>query len=351
MSSSVVSQFRMDYVGCTATCASDPASLVSRVDYDLVVLASSWETRCLSAALARAWGSQSVVLLLFDEKDVLGLRDQHDLRMVSTLADADLSIVRGSATDTHMITSELMALVAERRREVGRPLRVFVDMSSCPRIYNLLWIGWGLRGGWIAEIDYFYAEGQYPEMDRISDPLEEHVLPLVELSFAGPTRQTIPVPMLSGTSDPEKGRQYVISLGFEGPRAYRILQKAEPDSVVVILPTPGTNEQYSERALAANSMLVRDFCPGDHGVLGVPAGDAVACWKRLDGCGLLDEDEYNIAFVLCGTKPHALGMGLCALTKPHVAVLYNIPTVHRPVNVVASGKYWLYQVVDFSCPG
>ena len=296
--------------------------------------------------------ADTIAIVLFDETDSSGLRVGHDELISSAVGKtcADLRYIRGSATAIHSVSAQLKSLAIQISRSLDRPIRVLVDLSSSPRYYSLLWLSWGVTHGWISELSYSYAEGHYPEKDAIEDPLNELDNPIVETAFTERTKKTVPIPYLTGQTDPEKQKQFVVSLGFEGSKAYRVLQEADPDNVMAILPSPGTMDGYEERTVHANQGVLSDFGIRTDLLLRAHAGNPAECWRVLSNSPEIDYGRYNVSFVLCGTKPHALGMSLSAIQTRKPSVLYNIPTTHNVVEVLPNGHYWRYDIKDHSAP-
>ena len=87
---------------------------------------------------------------------------------------------------------------------VGRPLDVFIDLSTTPRYLTLGVLGVGLRSGMVRSLTYGYSEGTYIASDNKQELFTEG-------GWAA-----VAIPGLEGGWDPHKTRHYVVSVGFEG---------------------------------------------------------------------------------------------------------------------------------------
>ena len=72
-----MTHFRQGYLSGWSHRADRPEDLLNG-DYDLLVLASSWDRRCMCIAQASNLRAARGILFLFFTRDDLGLRDQHD---------------------------------------------------------------------------------------------------------------------------------------------------------------------------------------------------------------------------------------------------------------------------------
>ena len=317
--------------------SNDSPELLAHGSFDFLLLASSWDKRCLCVTKSRDLRATHGALLLFDTRDDLGLRDDHDPRLTHFLRETvdSPSVIHGDSTDTATVWSRLSEQVLTVARKYQRPLRIFIDLSTCPRYLSIGLAAEGLKSGIASEVTFFYAEGNYPEEESEED---QHEL------FTTGTWDSIEIPGLHGVWDPEKRRAYVVSIGFEGSKTLRLVSREGPDDVSVLFPDPGVKPEYVDRTARKNATLLKAFSVPDERIIRAAAGDAIAAWRALSVSTVDVPDEQNVYYVCCGTKPHSLALGLRAMVEDYPTVLYIVPDCHRVANTDPLGVFWRYDV-------
>ena len=310
-------------------------------EYDLFLTASSWDSRCISIVTATEVRAKKSILLLFDVRDTVGLRDRHDvvLQDFCKKASSELLTIAGASTDVRKMWQSILQVVEKEYCQSQRPLRVLIDLSTCPRYYVLAVLAMTLPRGLTRQISFFYAEGRYPDT-----PGEESVTEIFTLG----KWKMIPIPGLEGEYSPAKSRYFFISVGFEGAKIWRVVNRAEPDRISLMFPNPGSIPGYVERTTKSNEALVREYRIPPEQILNCPAGDAIAAWKVLRRHGLERPETENTYYLCCGTKPHSLALALNSMSLAYPAVLYNLPEDHKVARTEATGVFWRYDVVDLS---
>ena len=311
-------------------------------EFDVVVMTSSWDRRCASLTSCDSIKAKYSLLLLFDTRDNLGLRDKHDLHLktyLNLICSENPKLVKGRSEDVEVMWGNIFMNILKIRQLVSRPLNILIDLSACPRYYALAMLGGCIRSGIAAQITFFYAEGVY------ESPKEK--LEVIEFSFTQGKWKTVPVPFLDGSYVPEKEKFYLVSVGFEGAKTMRVLNKEDPDRVSLLFPDPGTHPGYVEKTEAINRSIIEEFKIPPEQIVRAKAGDAINAWKKLSENNLERENE-NIHYLCCGTKPHALGQALRAISLGHPSVLYNVPESHTVTSIYPSGQYWRFTISDLS---
>jgi hypothetical protein len=228
------------------------------------------------------------------------------------------------------------AIIRAAAFEAGRPLRMLVDLSACPRYYAVGLLGAYITQGLVGSLTVFYAEGLYPEPGNGE-----------ELVFTGSRWKSVEAPYFPGFWDPRKKTFYLVSVGFEGDKTLRTISRADPDRVSILFPEPGICPEYVEKTQHANADLVRMYRIPENQIVRAHAADAIAAWQALSRAAIERPDE-NAYFVCCGTKPHSIALGLRAKVLKTPAVLYNLPDEHRVVDIKPSGKFWKYEITDLT---
>lgn len=332
-------EFRQAFLTGRSEKASSIPGLVDG-EYDLLIMAASWDSRCLcllSADVRARWG----IGIFFENRGVLGLRDAHDPQVRDYLEHRCETVreIEHASEDLDGLWQELWKGAWEAYTNVGRPLRVLLDVSTCPRYYALALLSGGFRKGIVESVTCFYAEGQYPESREES----------THEQFTTGRWKTRDVPFLTGTADPGNSRFYVVSLGFEGAKTYLAVSNNDADRVMVLFPRPGVRPDYPERTRRSNEVLYEEYGLDRRSEISAPAGDAVAAWAALAEASPTLPTE-NPFYLCCGTKPHAIALALHALIDERVTVLYAQPASHKEAAITPLDSYWAFRIRDLSVP-
>lgn len=305
--------------------------------FDLLITASSWDSRCLALTEENGVSAGTAILLLFDSRDNIGLRDQHDPKLADYCARVSKTThtVSGSSSNIEELWERVESLVIKESLSLGRSLSILLDISTFPRFISGALLALALGRGVASKVTVFYAEGIYKGTNAD-----------LQSVFTGERWRFIPVKGLSGRYDPTKSRYFLVSIGFEGSKTLRHVSTHEPDRISILLADPGFEPGYAERSRSNNSELLSYFHVPDSQVAAAHAGDAIAAWAELTMRSLERFQEENIFYLCCGTKAHSLGMMLRALTHKSICVLYNIPDVHKVIDTRPTGFIWRYELQD-----
>jgi hypothetical protein len=333
------SSYRQAHLQGESQRASEVPGLVDG-EYDLLVMTSSWDSRCLCLLDADIRATAGIGVY-FENRGKLGLRDVHDPKVHAYLEthcrELDEFTKPSEALDD--LWGALWLATCKAYARIKRPLHVLLDLSTCPRYYAMAFLAQGMRQGVLASLTCLYAEGEYPP-PSVEDPGEE---------FTAGRWETRSVPMLVGTADPGNKRLYVVSVGFEGPKTFRAVSSDDPDRVVVLFPDPGVRAEYPQRTRDKNDLLFKEFGIDESRVLRAPAGDAIDAWRCLNEANVAREDE-NPFYLCSGTKPHALAMAIHGLLTDRPTVLYAKPVGHKETQILPLGVYWSFRIEDLAMP-
>lgn len=332
-----MTEFRSGFLEGTSAQIVDPAQEIEG-SYDLAVFAPSWDRRCLSILQAGVRIDYAIVLD-FVKDDEHGLQKDH-FRSTAAFAAERARLREILTIDALRLRESWRALwdrVQAYVRMKGRPLKILIDLTACPRFYSLGLVAGALRNGVAAKVTVFYAEGKY---------IHPRGLIAGGYHFSFGHWKAVPIPFLQGAVRPGRSRHYVVSVGFEGSKTARVLTKADPDKVSLLLPTPGVQKGYASLAMEQNERLVTDYRIGKQDIAKAHAADAVKGWAVLSKKELGTRVDEEVSFLCCGTKPHALALALQALCAESPAVLYNLPEQHIFVDVIPNGRSWRYDLVD-----
>lgn len=339
----MTSSFRYAHLVGDATQSSDVADLL-RDEFDVMLLVPSWDTRCLSVAGAKPLSANQGIVVLLAGRDKQGLRDRHDAQLASFASEhaRTTAFVSGEANGVQGLWNTLREGLAVHRERHGKPLRLLMDISTCPRYLFLAVLAWAMSPGMCQSISFFYTEANYPSEPK--GQIERHEI------FTKGRWNTIPIAGLEGVWNPGHPDLFFVSVGFEGAKTLRTVSTYDPDRVEVLLPDPGFKPEYPIRTWESNKAFFELYGVTKERVVRAPAGDAIAAWRALSERAL-EREEENVYYVCCGTKPHALAMGLRAAVLPRAAVLYNLPDARMVVNVQPGELFWRYDITNVASIG
>lgn len=324
-----------------STRASSPAELLDS-EYDYLLLGSSWDSRCLS--LTTVTLSAGVIQLFIPRNMGVGsARASHDLAMSEFAAatGASVDVINEGSEEVETVFDRIDATIMSLRKQLDRPLRMLVDLSAMPRYLSLGAVALGLTENVGERVDVFYAEAEYGQIVQTS------AVAIPEYSAAW---EAIAVPRLEGDWYPTSPRHLVIAVGFEAAKVTRLTERWDPDLVTVLFPSPGIKPEYEETTAEANSLWMQRLGLSEERVLKAPPADAVAVWRLLSETAEVQSPTENVYCLMCGTKPHGLGMALYGLARERPAVMYVRPTAHEQREITPNGTYWLYRLRDRTLP-
>ncbi len=337
----LVSAFREDFISAQSFRANDRNAVVGG-QYELAIFAVSWDRRCLSLARADSWKAKRGVLIIPPITDSDGLCADHERQLRELLGSrcGSVEVIDGPQLHFDGVWDRLYAVGLAEAKHAPVPGVFLLDMSAMSRFYSTGLVAMIVRLGLAARTDCFYAEGRYDAQQDVRDVL-----------FSGGGWERKPVPFLEGKSNPSLGWYYVVAAGFDGNWIKKILLQEEPDRVGLLVPIPGVAATYEQRCLDAIRPIIEEFIVPPEFQTHAHAADAVQAWQRLTAMNHEKWEAEQVAYLCCGTKPHALAMALRALVHRYPAVLYFLPERYTVVPVEEAGTFWRYSITDHSSLG
>tara|TARA_B100000315_G_scaffold252171_1_gene288385 strand:- start:10443 stop:11048 length:606 start_codon:yes stop_codon:yes gene_type:complete len=198
-----------------------------------------------------------------------------------------------------------------------------------------------LGEGTCKTLTVIYSEGEYENEN--SDEVEKPYYVFTDGKW-----KTIAVPNFQGVWNPENNCHYIVSVGFEGRKTLRSVSEKDPDKVSILFPRPGFKQEYVDTALSENHRLFEKYCIPERNFVYAHAADAISAWRQLSIKKIDKNLRENTYFLCCGTKPHAIGIGLRALNASYPFVCYNIPEEHKFNDTFPSGVFWKYVITDLA---
>ena len=337
----VVTSFTAGAVSGESARSNDLAALIPD-SVDFLFGASGWDDRCLALTTISGLTAHRSAVLLFKDKGNSGRAKRNDvtIRDFYSSLGGESSEIEESAERLDTIWNAISALLVRAWHEKDAPLDILIDLSACPRYLPLGVMASGMDAGIIRRVRFLYNEAEY---------LDEQQPDL----FTKGSWESVEIPGFAGAQNPGRPRRYVVSVGFEGAKTARFVNRADPDSLTILFPSPGYRADYPARTWGQNRTLFADYGIKDlksPGVVTAPAGDAIAGWKSLTEKHLERSDEENVYYLCCGPKPHSLALALRAMASHAGAVIYPKPSAHRESEIHPSDEFWLYTIEDRSVP-
>lgn len=314
-----------------------------RLSGDALLLVSSWERRCTEICAASAEEFETAAVVRFSEIGETGRRQKHDMTLSQHAQNncrwfADLPSL--SVQDFFGWRDALSEFIVAAKTRLERPIDLVVDMTCLPKYYLLLILGFSIKAGAVRSITFFYAEGKYA-------PAEANIVLAADHAFTQGEWASFPVPYLEGELNPDRKIRIIASIGFETFQARKFIRSYEAERHVLMTPNPGFTADYEERSEVEAHALASNLDVPAEELIRTPAGGVIA--TSAAAIAVLDGDgRFNDVGLCLGTKPHALGIGIAALLRPHLTLVCRVPGAYVETDTLPLGKSWIYVMDDLS---
>lgn len=309
--------------------------------FDIGFVFPSWDTRCTSFAESKTLYLDSAVEIAYENKGASNRFAQNRQIAIDGLSSlaSKVSKIDASLENMQVCARRMFNAIEEEANAKERPVKVFFDMSTASRYYVLSTLATALRSGIVSDFVFFYPEGEY--FAAATEQSERGI-------FSGGKWETVAVPGLNGEFFTGKPYSLLVSIGFEGAKTLRVVNKLEPSQVSVLIPSPGFSEEYAKKTIEQNKRLIDDFVRTEDDTICAEAGNLVDALRKLQASEQGLSEQQNLVFLCCGTKPHSLALGIRAFEMETPLVYYNKPSRHIENATVATGRYWRYHIRDLS---
>lgn len=331
-------------VGALSLKQSGPHSSIDLCrSYDLVLSALSWERRATSAFSTTTNLPGPLTLLKFaSSSDAIEEAKAASLVEFQSLTK-DVSVVEFfGSTEFQKNADRLVNLVTERVTQVGRPIKILVDITCMPKAYTLFLMGMGFFNGYISRLDCVYAEGAYSLGDPSTDPTPS---PDARGIISDGEWSSLQVPYFNAKVAIPNSRDIIVAMGGEIGLSLPFIEKYEPATLSLAL--------ISESIVQQPELLL----PGERAALNELLAEPNALRTNVPLCDVAALTSHAVAFarkslsevvsgIALGSKPHALALGLAALSEPNLEIICRVPKRYKPLDVAASGPIWFYEIED-----
>lgn len=300
---------------------------------DLLIVAGTWDVRCLSMVEVQWKEPASRVLLVeYANSGKSGRAQSYTDLLVehfSTEACTRVSSISIDSSDLVVAWSDMKAAVLGAYAEAGRPIRIGLDITSVPRYVWLNLLGYAAETGVVSGFEFVYTaahEYEYVDGPRI---------------FSDGVWKPRAIATLGRGAQPSAESLLVVSGGFEGANTLRLVNALEPDRVLVAL-SSSENSEHDRDARRANAPLGQEYGLAGE-VIQLPLSDVHASVNNLDRA-LGDQEQspsrqLAISFLLCGSKISALAVGLYAVRREIAQIYFSDPQFR--LETTASSIEWI----------
>jgi hypothetical protein len=300
-------------------------------DDDALILAASWEERCLALPQRSAsYRCQTVYLTVYEGQN--DLREKHIRELEPLLKRfGTLEYLPATRQDplpsVRRVIERLQTLVPSRRPKIS------IEISTFTRKHLLLLLNGLDHAGLLGNCQLYYTEPL--DYQTHEDEAAATGISAIE------TIQT-----LSGSNRPSKNSLLVMFLGFEGRRALALWEHLEPHSTIAVIPDPPYHLDWRGRTELQNRYLLSCIPAAN-----VYYSDAL---RPADSEKLLDRliaepkftpEIYDYWIAPLGTRPQLIGAYRFWRKRVGLAnVVYAAPVRYRPeYRTIAAGRSWLIE--------
>lgn len=295
---------------------------------DVLILAASWEARCVGVSrLLNNYSCSTILLSVYDGESQQ--RETHIRELTDNLRSiGQLEIV--PTMHGNPLQNIVSSISQIRALNLGRPPRISIDVSTFTR-KHLLQLLLGLDSeNFLTKCRFFHTEPlDYDTKDNGS--LVEGISSVKAIEA------------LSGWNASSKDSVLVLFLGYEGNRALALWEHIEPSQTIVVIPDPPYRPEWRGRTEDQNKYLLS--CVPKHHVFYSSSYDLVETEILLDKVlksGPFYQRKYKYQIAPLGTKAQTLGIyKFLRKNRNYCTVMYASATryKHERANTQL-GKTW-----------
>jgi hypothetical protein len=306
--------------------------------YDFLLTVVGWESRALAALPIFTNSTGPVLALRFKSQDseIETQKIEINRKFLEGLNSRFEAVQLLETTNFSQNCSDIESYFSKHFSQVGRPLRVLVDMSCLPKRYLLFILGLGFRNEYISSFDFIYAEGRY-DVRSIKSNLVNSVSGLISRGDWA----TLQIPYMEGQSYSPSERDLCLSLGAEISAALPYIDRFEPKRLF-LFPIAENDELMKSEELANESKALQEL-------QNLPNARSEA-FKLNDVAGLATQISSLVrSSTTClsiGSKTHALALGIASLANDAIEVVCRVPFSYTGIDVTSTGRLFRFQVED-----
>ncbi|WP_237479944.1 hypothetical protein [Lichenibacterium dinghuense] len=314
-----------------------------RTTYDFALGALSWEQRSIAALKAIKDLTANVYLLRFASSDVEKLQKKDEQSKLFREKFDNLSVLHlKRSTEYSHNTPVIEQFLADKAVAARRPLRLLIDTTCMPKSYLLYLLAISFSRGYTSRIDFIYAEGEY-SLDVSHSLLTEDNAERKGIISEGEwiSQQ---VPFLEADLFPSK-RDLIVTMGGEVGLSVPFIERYEPRRLHLILISESLVQHPDKLPDSERHALTSILSEPNVQRSDVSLTDVKGVIASVNS--FLSSSRSDVTTgVAIGSKPHALALGISALSQSTMEVVCRIPKRYIPLDVRSSGRFSVYEVED-----
>lgn len=306
-------------------------------EYDLVIVAISWESRT-AAALSAVGGTDIETLMLRFEstKEAVANKKNENQKLLEGLCPNHKILQLGRSTAFDINITEIELQIRDRFSIRKRPLRVLVDISCIPKSYLSFLCGLGFSNDYICRFDCLYSEGKY-DMIGVPGPGGPRSI-MSEGEWT-----SLQIPYLEANEVFAVERDLIVILGGEIGLSLPFIERYEPTRLSIVFIKDGIDlsvlsgsEKVAYDELTSEPHLIRTD---------LEISDIIGVVKHVrDFC--TESFPRQVTGLAIGSKAQSLGLALASLDLENLEVVCRIPSAYVDLDVLPSGRVFFFGIED-----
>ena len=298
---------------------------------EIFIGCASFEDRTTAVVnnLSEEYNVSNSFILKYDEKNRTTLRDQNFEKLKNALLQHSRSVIP-IICDHHDPLDGISKIqdLCESRRIVLEGKNIAIDITTFTKQYLLVLLK--------------FIEKQKPKSMRLfyTEPEDYGVRWNKPLSYG--LIDIVSVPSYGGHFYVKKENLLILTLGYEGDRAYGIWERFTPHKTIILIGKPSFRDSWEGRVEEFNKKLISKLAKDS--VNYIPTLDPFEVSKNLDDLIKRYSEKFNISVSPLGPKPQVVGCYLSVRKYPDVQIIYAIPKFHDEEYFSKRvGKIWEYR--------
>lgn len=313
-------------------------------NYDLVLAGLSWEKRSTAAFRRIEKLGNHIELLKFSSRTKeIEKKKSENLAEFKKLAAKCKVIKLAPSTSFPKNAETIEGLITDTYAKLKRPLRVLVDITCIPKSYTLFVLGLGFSRHYFARLDCVYAEGIYSLADLKNDALASDDSQSGIISEG--EWEALQIPYLEAEHAIPASRDLVVSMGGEIGLSLPFIERYEPRNLGLMLISESlvqTPDKLADSERVALEGLLAEPNVSRHNI---GLCDVLSLSRKAIELSQASKAE-TVTGVAIGAKPHALALGLAALSEENFELICRIPKRYKQLDVDAKGSIAFYEIED-----
>jgi hypothetical protein len=296
---------------------------------DALILAASWEERCLGvASRLRGYSCKTVILTVYDGPSKL--RTDH-IKQLTELLKPVGNIQRIETLHANPLANVRQTVALLENLADKKPPRITIDISTFTRKHLLQMLQGLDLAGMLQSFRIYYTESaDYHTQD--DEPISQGISSVRAIET------------FTGHNTPSHDSLLVLFLGYEGRRALALWEHLEPNETLVVIPDPPLRNEWKGRTENQNKYLL-SCLPPEHVFSSdsLDPQDTEQLLNKLIGDPAYSTDKYDYTVSPLGTKPQVVGVyRFWRRRRGLFTIMYASPVRYREERATfPAGPTWL----------